>query len=415
MEVATTTKVEEKSIPSTVVGKETVKSLLDKLNFAKKIISSNPVVPILENVLFDKGVMYASDLQNATAQMTDFKGSFVVPFALTHKFLSKISNKKQEVEIEYCPESYSVVFNLAETRFKVAGENHTEFPKITVPKDQIGTISQEDIETIVSLFKYVTKDQLRPSMTGVLITNEEAVATDGHRMAVRKFSKPLGIDCSFIIPPAAAKILPELNGECKIKISNMKKVGDRECESYNNLVEGNVSFVDNEKGVFLRLIGEYYPDFKNVIPNEFPNKITFSKKVLMEAIELAMIAANRVTYQLRMALTKEDTVQISAEDLDFSHEFCKNINATSIGGTTFWWKQYHKEKVDKETGEVLKEAYEEIVKGGSVEIGFSGKLLLEIVKDIEADNISIEMLAANKGVMINGEVLLMPVMLNKYV
>lgn len=401
-----------------IVGSETIKDLLDKLNFVKRMIEKNPTVPIIENVLFDKGVIYGTDLNNTAVHMTKIKGTFVMPIADVVKLLSKIKDKNQEIKIVYDESTYSIELLLPKTRFKVSGQNPTDFPKIPIPKQEIGTISEKDIETITTAFKYASTDGLRPAMTGALITNDGATTTDGHRLYLGKFKNPLGIDCSFVIQAKASKILPHLSGACRIKIHEPKIITDGadksiDCKSYRNMTSGTVSFTDHEKGVFIRLIDERFPDFVSVVPEKFHNTVIIDKAEFTEALEIAMITANKTNHQVRLFLKTENELMVSSEDLDFSNESNTKVDVTSTGGLLFY-EMKKKFDVDETTGEIKKE-WEERCDIGPVEIGFNAKFLIAMMKDIEEDDVTITMTAANKGVIFNDTVLIMPVMLSEYV
>src|SRR5207253_495169 len=126
--------------------------LLKQLSNINGVITTNPVVPILENFLFEleKGglTFTASDLQTS----------------MTIEIISDNG------------------------RYKLSGENATDFPKVpSVSNDFSAEISSEVLARAVNNTIFATSnDELRPAMTGVFVNlgdkNTTFVATDGHRL-----------------------------------------------------------------------------------------------------------------------------------------------------------------------------------------------------------------------------------------
>jgi DNA polymerase III sliding clamp (beta) subunit (PCNA family) len=50
--------------------------------------------------------------------------------------------------------------------------------------------------------------------------------------------------------------------------------------------------------------------------------------------------------------------------------------------------------------------------GDDIHIGFNGKYLMDILNDVDGDMVEVAMSGASRPSIINGQVLLMPVMLN---
>lgn len=365
--------------------------LLKQLSNINGVITTNPVVPILENFLFEleKGslTVTASDLQ--TSMITELqveskeKGNIAVPAKILLETLKNLP--EQPVTFSIDESTYSVEIISDNGRYKLSGENATDFPKVpTVANDFSAEISSEVMARAVNNTIFATSnDELRPAMTGVYVNlgekNTTFVATDGHRL-VRYRRNDIKSDNgnAIIIPRKALNLLkatlPSENTPVNIDF-NMSN-------AYFKF--GNIKMI-------CRLIDERYPDYENVIPNNNNIKMAIGRTDFLSALRRISIYANKTTHQVRLKITGSE-LQISAEDLDFSNEANERLSC------------------DHE--------------GEDIEIGFNAKFLIEMLNNSDTDQIKLMMSAPNKaGVILPVEkdknedilMLVMPVMLNQYV
>src|SRR3954465_6582098 len=125
-------------------------ALLKQLTALNGVITTNPVVPILENFLFEvssgKLTVYASDLQ--TSMITEIsieskqKGSIAVPARILLDTLKNLP--EQPVTFSIDESTYSVEIISDNGRYKLSGENATDFPKVpSVSNDFTAEISSD--------------------------------------------------------------------------------------------------------------------------------------------------------------------------------------------------------------------------------------------------------------------------------
>jgi len=365
--------------------------LLKQLSNINGVITTNPVVPILENFLFelDKGslTVTASDLQ--TSMITDLqveskeKGNIAVPARILLDTLKNLP--EQPVTFSIDESTYSIEIISDNGRYKLSGENATDFPKVpNVSNDFSAEISTEVLARAVNNTIFATSnDELRPAMTGVYVNlgdkNTTFVATDGHRLVrYRRSDVKSDNGTSIIIPRKALNLLkatlPSENTEVSL--------------SFN---VSNAFFKFGNIRMICRLIDERFPDYENVIPSGNNIKMTIDRTDLLGALKRISIYANKTTHQVRLKITGSE-LQISAEDLDFSNEANERLSCEH--------------------------------EGEDIEIGFNAKFLIEMLTNIDAGQIRLNMSAPNKaGVIVPAEkdkgedilMLVMPVMLNQYV
>ena len=365
--------------------------LLKQLSNINGVITTNPVVPILENFLFeiDKTslTVTASDLQ--TSMITEItieskeKGSIAVPARILLDTLKNLPD--QPVTFSVDESTYSIEISSDNGRYKLAGENATDFPKVpAVSNDFSATLSSEVLARAVNNTIFATSsDELRPAMTGVYVNlgekNTTFVATDGHRLVrYRRTDIKSESGNSIIIPRKALNLLkatlPTENTDVSIDF-NM----------------ANAFFKFGNIRMICRLIDERFPDYENVIPSQSTIKMTISRTELLGSLKRISIYANKTTHQVRLKITGSE-LQVSAEDLDFSNEANERLSCEH--------------------------------EGEDIEIGFNAKFLVEMLTNLDTEQIRLNMSAPNKaGVIVPAEkdksedilMLVMPVMLNQYV
>ncbi len=365
--------------------------LLKQLSNINGVITTNPVVPILENFLFelDKGTLTvtASDLQ--TSMITELqveskeKGSIAVPARILLDTMKNLP--EQPVTFSIDESTYSIEIISDNGRYKLAGENATDFPKVpAVSNDFSAYVSTEVLSRAINNTIFATSnDELRPAMTGVYVSlgekNTTFVATDGHRL-VRYRRNDVNSDngSAIIIPRKALNLLkatlPAENTEVTL-----------------NFNLANAHFRFNHIRMICRLIDERFPDYENVIPASNNIKMSIERTDLLGALKRISIYANKTTHQVRLKITGSE-LQISAEDLDFSNEANERLSCEHDGE--------------------------------DIEIGFNAKFLIEMLTNMDSSKIGLTMSAPNKaGVILPAEkdsnedilMLVMPVMLNQYV
>lgn len=365
--------------------------LLKQLSNINGVITTNPVVPILENFLFelDKGslTVTASDLQ--TSMITELqveskeRGNIAVPARILLETLKNLP--EQPVTFSIDESTYSVEIISDNGRYKLSGENATDFPKVpSVSNDFSAEISSEVLARAINNTIFATSnDELRPAMTGVYVNlgekNATFVSTDGHRLVrYRRADIKSDNGNAIIIPRKALNLLkatlPGENTPVSIDF---------------NL--SNAFFKFGNIRMICRLIDERFPDYENVIPTQNPIKMTIGRSEILSALKRISIYANKTTHQVRLKITGSE-LQISAEDLDFSNEANERLSCEH--------------------------------EGEDIEIGFNAKFLIEMLTNLDADQIKLNMSAPNKaGVIFPSDqdksedilMLVMPVMLNQYV
>ncbi|MEQ8927218.1 MAG: DNA polymerase III subunit beta [Fulvivirga sp.] len=365
--------------------------LLKQLSSINGVITTNPVVPILENFLFEINenhlTITASDLQ--TSMITELEveskesGNIAVPARILMETLKNLP--EQPVTFTIDEDSYSIEISSDNGRYKLAGENATDFPKVPTVSDDFSVDMSTDVlaSAINNTIFATSNDELRPAMTGVYMnltdTNTTFVSTDGHRLIrYRRVDVASDNGNAIIIPRKALNLL-------KTTLPS---------ENINVSVEFNVSnafFKFGNIKMICRLIDERFPDYENVIPANNDNKMTIDRSEFLSSLKRIAIYANKTTHQVRLKITGSE-LQISAEDLDFANEANERLSCEHDGS--------------------------------DIEIGFNAKFLIEMLTNLDSKKVELMLSEPNKaGLLTPAEkddnedilMLVMPVMLNNYV
>jgi DNA polymerase-3 subunit beta len=204
------------------------------------------------------------------------------------------------------------------------------------------------------------------------------VATDAHKLVrYRRKDAKAADNASFILPKKALNLLKSALPSEDVNVAL----------EYNNTSAffkfGNINLV-------CRLIDERYPPYESVIPQNNPNKLLIDRLAILGSLNRVAIYANKTTHQVRLKISGSE-LNISSEDIDFANEAHERLSC-----------QYE---------------------GSDLEIGFNAKFLIEILKNLGSEEVSLEMSTPNRAGLIlpvggdeNEDVLMlvMPVMLNSY-
>ncbi len=365
-------------------------ALLKQLNSLKGLVPSNPVIPILENFLFEisDGLLRvtASDLQNAmtleTAVETEEKANVAIPARMLLDTLRNLP--EQPITFTIDTESHGIEILSDNGRYTLAGEDAGDFPRPAEPKNTTNLMFSSDV--ISSAIAYalfaVSSDEMKPAMNGIFVNLSDGktnfVATDSHRLVRYSYEGTEGNSNSSIIIP----------GKAFEQLKNALPSSPQEIQLEFN--DTNVFFSFANIKMVSRLIDERFPDYENVIPTNNDKNLNIDRSQLLSSLKRISIYANKTSQQIRFKL-ENNNLLISAEDVDFSNEAKENLPCD----------------------------YD----GEALEIGFNGKFLMEMLSNLNCDTVHFEFSEPNRAALMypseatgdeNILMLVMPVMLNSY-
>lgn len=365
-------------------------TLLKNLQKVSGVISTNTVLPILEDFLFDiKGgvlTLTATDLETSISTSFGVDATEDFKIAIPAKILLSTLKElpEQPVTLTFDEMSYAVELTTENGKYKLAGENGDDFPKLPLAEDVV-TVDMPAfvLQTGIAKTLFATSnDELRPAMNGVFVklspeSGVTFVATDAHKLV--KYSRhdvTAAEERSLILPKKALNqlksIVPNSNDNVKV--------------SFN---KDNAFFDIDNVHLVCRLIDQRYPDYNAVIPKDNPNLLRAQRLELLGTLKRTIIFANKSTMQAVLKIAGS-SLTVSAQDLDFSNEAAEQIGC-----------EYN---------------------GEDMEIGFNSRFLIEMLNTLEGDEIKLELSTPSRaGILKPGDqnpdeellMLVMPVMINR--
>jgi DNA polymerase-3 subunit beta len=362
--------------------------LLKQLQVLGGVINSSNTLPILDNFLFElensKLTVSASDLETTMVSELNVEsestGSIALPARLLLDTLKTFPEQPLTFKIE---ENNTVEISSNHGKYALAYANGEEFPKAVALEDPSKTIVMGDVlaSAISKTIFAAGNDDLRPVMSGVFFQFSSEgltfVATDAHKL-VKYTREDLKANqpAEFIMPKKPLNLLKGIlaGSEEEVLIE------------YN---DSNAKFTFENSQLICRLIDGKYPNYEAVIPKENPNKLLIDRTQFLNSVRRVSIFSNKTTHQIRLKIAGAE-LNISAEDIDYSNKAEERLTCD--------------------------------YQGDDMQIGFNSRFLTEMLNNLNADEVKLEMSLPNRAGILTpadgldeGEhitMLVMPVMLN---
>jgi DNA polymerase-3 subunit beta len=282
------------------------------------------------------------------------------------KTLSSIISKLSEGEVSFKVDgNHNILITSKQSKPNIYGLAIDDFPVLSKVTSGKNLKIEADVlrDMIRQSIIAVSFDEGKPFLNGILIEKEKNelcfVATDGFRLAKKTavLSEDTAGNLSVIVPSRA---LQEIN-----RILQQ--------EDYQGVVdiaitEKQISFSFKSLYLVSRLIQGQFPDYRNVIPKEQKTRIVVARKDLLEAADRASIVASASTNVIKLEMVDQKLL-ITA-------------STPTIGNIS--------ELVDvQKEGEDMQP------------IAFNVRLVLDVIRNIQEDNIVIVLNGATSpGVII---------------
>ena len=306
-------------------SKTELQQALQKLSKASPTRSTLPILScVLVDSKEDKTTLRTTDLE-LTIQ-SEIPSSLEEPgvAALPLKTLLDITNELPEVRLTITvDDKYRTTIETDLGKYDLVAKPPEEFPETPQQKtpEQLDIPGKTLKEIINATTFAVSKDELKPALTGVLFqvspSGITAVSTDGHRLVkyTRKDHSSDSFTGELIIPKKFLTYMGSHLTEEVVQIS----VGE-------NFIGAKIG---NDK-VLTRVISEAFPNYETVIPKENNKKLEVEKDLLLGSIRRVAIFSNKATHQVALSLSQE-LCSISTEDPEKSSKAQETISAQYEG------------------------------------------------------------------------------------
>jgi len=362
--------------------------LLKQLQVLGGVINSNNTLPILDNFLLELSEnqlqISASDLETTMSSVIEVESNSSGSIAVSARLLLDTLKTFPNQPLTFKTEGESTIeISSDQGKYDMAYFSGEEFPKaVSLPSPSKTVIPAAILGTAISKTIFAAgNDDLRPVMSGVFFqfSSESLtfVATDAHKLV--KYSRTdvtADQTAEFIMPKKPLNLLKGILGSTDTDVTI----------EYN---DANAKFTFDNIVLVCRLIDGKYPNYEAVIPKENPNKLTVDRASFLNSVKRVSIFSSKTTHQIRLKMAGTE-LNISAEDLDYSNKADERLSCD--------------------------------YQGDDMQIGFNSRFLSEMLNNLSANDVLIEMSLPNRAGILTpidgteeGEeilMLVMPVMLN---
>ena len=189
-----------------------------------------------------------------------------------------------------------------------------EFPRVPDPEgDGVridGALLAEALRQVVPA---ASRDDARPILTGVQLEPVDAglrlVATDSYRLSMRDLKGEQGLvgDRTVLVP---AKALGE--------VQRLLEGGDVTV----TVAEREATFDLEAARITTRLIEGEFPNYRQLLPSDYPNRLTVAREPFMEAVKrVRLVTQGREGAPIRISLSSSKIeLMATAQDVGEAHE-----------------------------------------------------------------------------------------------
>ncbi|MBR3176431.1 DNA polymerase III subunit beta [Candidatus Saccharibacteria bacterium] len=352
-----------------------VEVLQDRLAKALSVVSrvaasTKAGLPILSNVLLraegKQLTLTATNLELATVEYVNAKvikeGTITVPARLLADFISNLP--KETITLDVDGEKLTVSAGKYKSTINgILADDYPELPTIDEKEAVTFRIPVEIFkEAVNQVIIAASNDTTRPALTGVFFNTFEGslyiAATDGYRLADKKFVENVKSEIKAIIPTAA---LREVLSSLSDSIEEIEVM----------IIDSQIRFRLGEIEVTSKLIDASFPDYRLLIPKDNNAEIILNKAELLRMTKVAALFA------------RESNGSIVCEAKDTDNSFSVSAVASELGENSALMEADVKEsgKVtlnSKYLLDALNAATED-----EISFCFSGKLSPVVIKNVK--------------------------------
>ena len=227
------------------------------------------------------------------------------------KLLADIVRSLEPGAVTIESEGEKIEIGAARSRFSLRTFPVADFPSLPEPPDPATFLPAGGLASALrQVVRAASGDDARPLLTGVLIAPEgtgvRLVATDSYRLALRDIE---GSDAfvgtsQILVPARALAELQRLSALGSGKGSDGAGDGDGAAEATVGLSIGDhdVTFTAGDVKVSTRLLDGTYPDYRQLIPAEYPNRLHVGKDSLLDALRRVRLLVRDNTTPVRLSM-----------------------------------------------------------------------------------------------------------------
>jgi DNA polymerase-3 subunit beta len=284
---------------------------IHKKNFFEIIQKAYPIIPsktslqILLNfkLTFSPDILEitATDLDHSIKLKTAINGDGEFEITVNAKRLFEIVRELHDDELSIdIDENVLIIESGGSFSCKISGADTLDFPKFPEIDNfnQIEMSSNVLKDLIVKSNFAVSKDEARACLCGVLFEVENntvgMISTDGHRLGSSFCKGEYNLD---------SKVSSIVSQKSLLHLVRIMDIEDTSSNVKVLFSEKYIVFNTDTFTLCSKLIDGPYPDYKRVIPNNNPKKVTIEKNILLESVRRVSVLSNQKTHLVKFVFS----------------------------------------------------------------------------------------------------------------
>ncbi len=300
--------------------------LVEALNTAGRAVSSRggglPVLAGLRLALEgDSLVIAGSDLDLTITVSIEVSGQQDGVTVVPAKLLSDVVRSVEPGAVSVETDDGDVQISAGRSQFSLRTIPPDEYPQLASLDGEGVAIAGEALASALrQVVPAASSDDSRPILTGVLMAAEpeglRLVATDSYRLSVRDLPGTTVLEGgqSILVPSRA--------------LTELSRLIDDDDEVVLYLGERDASFAVGNVRMTTRLIEGEFPNYRGLIPDSNPNKLTVDRAALHDSVRRVRLLAQEAT-PVRMSMSS-DGLELVATTQDVG-QAQESIDATYVG------------------------------------------------------------------------------------
>jgi DNA polymerase-3 subunit beta len=328
--------------------------LLGPLSAVSGIIERRHTLPILSNVLIERGAgalsFIATDIEiqitaRGAGEPAGDSRSLTVG---ARKLVDILRALPESAEVTLQQQDKRLLVKAGKSKFVLQTLPAEDFPRLAKPAGDVARFSlkQKEFRRLLGLVQYsMAQQDIRYYLNGLLMVVEDKslklIATDGHRLAYASMALDAKLPRQEVIVPRKTvlelgKLLAENDADVRVELSATQAA----------FSFGSVELVS-------KLVDGKFPDYTRVIPVGHKNQLSIGREVLRQALMRAAILSNEKFRGVRWVLT-DGSLKIVSSNTE-----------------------------QEEAEEMLEVAY----KGDALDIGFNVNYLLDVLNNVSGSEV----------------------------
>ena len=305
--------------------------LNNAIQLVSKAVASRPTHPILANILLtaDQGTNKISltgfdlnlGIQTSFDATVKNSGAITIPSKLLSEIVNKLPSETP-VNLVVDENSDNILIKSDTGTFNLKGIPSDDYPNL--PFVESGTSLNIDPSSFLQALKLTlfasSNDDSKQLLTGVNFTFKqkylESASTDGHRLAVVLIGNEENIE------DKENSSLNEDNFSVTIPTRSLREIEKlltlRSTEKSIKLFydKGQVVFISSNQIITTRTLEGEYPNYSQLIPDNFSKIFIFNTKKLTDALERIAVLADQQSSVVKIKLDENNLALISADAQD---------------------------------------------------------------------------------------------------